>query len=529
MKKQGFREGVRLSKRRSEKQSLLYPVSTTLGHLFIPERDPVWVSLILGAITLIALVVRVLMLDKPVQYDEAFTFVQYASRSFRYILTNYGTPNNHILHTLLVGITYRLFGGQAWIMRLPAFAAGVLMIPAAYITARRFFLVHQALAASALIAMTAGFINFSVNARGYTMLILFALLLANFAAILVEKQTKSALLAYGITGALGFYTIPIFLYPMAGISLWVAITYLVDKDPWQGRLRRLGIFLGVCALSCSLTLLLYSPVIIFGTGLDSIIRNEVVGSLSWSDFVQNLSTRLASTWRSWIKDLPPFMQNLLLGGFFLSLLFYRKASRQKLPLQVFLILAVAILLLLQRVAPLARVWLYLEVFYLMFSAAGFIWFVAALVDKVFAGRLAEEILSVAVLLALIGGFINVWQETRNEEVIKNRDLQAEAYVAMYLTERLTPEDTIVAVTPVDITSAYYLNLNGIPYERFYKSGHPVQIQNAVVILERNSNYNTPESVLDFYGLTDGLDLEEAELAYEYGRVQAYSVPARSIP
>jgi len=518
-----------MSKTRPEKRGLSYTVGATLKHLFISEKDPIWVYLILGAITLIALVVRGMRLTKPILYDEAFTFIQYSSNLFKYTLADYGAPNNHIFHTILVDITYRLFGGQAWILRLPAFTAGVLMVPAVYITARRFFFRHQALAAAALVATATGFINYSVNARGYTMLILFALLLANFAAILVERQSTPALIAYGITGALGFYTIPIFLYPMAGISLWVAITCLVDRDSWRGKLRRLGIFLAVCALSGLLTLLLYSPVIFFGTGFDSIIKNEVVKSLSWSDFVQNLSARLANTWRRWMKDLSPIMQNLLLGGFFLSIFFYRKVSRQKLPLQVFLLLAVAILVSLQRVAPLGRTWLYLQAFYHMFSAAGFIWLTDVLVNQVFGRRLTEVILSIAVLLALIGGFTNIWQETQNEEVLRNRDLPAEEYVAEYLTQHLTLEDTIVAVAPVDMTSAYYLIMNGVPYKRFYQRDHPVQIQNALVILERYSKYNTPESVLDFYKLTPDMDLEKTEWVYEYGQVQVYSVPAKGIP
>ena len=212
--------------------------------------------LVLGVITLIALTLRVIRLNKPILYDEAFTFIQYASRSFKYIVASYSAPNNHIFHTLLVGITYRLFGGHPWILRLPAFTAGLLCIPATFLTARRFFSSLQSLAASVLIGVMAGFINYSVNGRGYTLVTLFALLLANFAALLVERQSKPALIAYGLTGALGFYTIPVFLYPMAGISLWVAVTYLIEQGPWKDRLRRLGIFLAGCALSGLLTFIL---------------------------------------------------------------------------------------------------------------------------------------------------------------------------------------------------------------------------------------------------------------------------------
>jgi len=175
-------------------------------HLFLPEKDPRHIFIILRAITLIGFFLRIIDLNQSIAYDEAYTFIHFASRPFKHILADYSAPNNHIFHTILVGVSYRLFGGQAWALRLPAFTAGVLMIPAMYIAARRFFSAYQALAAAGLIAVIPLFINYSVNGRGYTMLVLLALLLANFAGILVVRQSKPALIAFTLTAALGFYT-----------------------------------------------------------------------------------------------------------------------------------------------------------------------------------------------------------------------------------------------------------------------------------------------------------------------------------
>ena len=322
---------------------------STFEDLFLREKDPFYIFVILGVITVIGCVLRVLAINKPVAYDEAYTFINFASRPFKHILADYSAPNNHIFHTILVGIAYRLFGGQAWVLRLPAFIAGTLMAPVMYVTARRFFSRAQALGAAALIAVIPVFINYSVNGRGYTILFLCALLLTNFAGILVERQSKSALIAYGLTAALGFYTIPIFLYPMAGVSLWVVVTYLFAEEPWQSKLHKLGVFLGMCLLAGLLTLVLYSPVIIFGSGWSSITGNEFVQSLDWSAFLANLDPRMENTWDKWMIGLNPIMEYLFLGGFLLALFFYRKVSNQKLPLQIFLVLAIVILLAFQRV------------------------------------------------------------------------------------------------------------------------------------------------------------------------------------
>ena len=509
----------------SSKQSSSHSLYATFNHLFFEEKDPFYIYLILGIITLIGLVLRILVINKPIEYDEAYTFIYFASQSFKHILADYSAPNNHIFHTILVGLAYRLFGGQPWVLRLPAFIAGILVVPVMYITARRFFSRPQALAASGLIAVAHWFIMYSVNGRGYTILILFALLQANFAGILVTRQSKPALIAFALTGALGFYTIPIFLYPMAGISLWIVMTYLIAREPWQNKFHRLAVFLSTCILSGLLTFILYSPVIIFGSGFSSIISNEIVESLDWSTFLENLDPRTAKTWRKWMVRIEPTAEYLFSGGFLLSLLFYRKISNQKLPLQVFLGLAVAILLLLQRVTPLPRNWLYLEAFYLLFAAAGLVWLADSLIRKIAGPPQTERILSFAILLAVIGACIGILI-SRRQSVVMNRGPLPEQYAANYIVDHLESEDTIIATGPVIIRTAYYSIINGIPFDRFYQRDHPVRIQNALVLLRKNSKYNTPQKVLDFFKLGSALDLSSAELVFAYGKLQIYSIPAR---
>ena len=245
-----------------------------------------------------------------------------------------------------------------------------------------------------------------------------------------------------------------------------------------------------------------------------------------TNFVDGIGTRFSITWGNWMKGLDPLMENLFLGGFLLSVIFYRKASRQKLPMQVFLFLAVVILLILQRVAPFGRVFLYLEAFYLIFATTGLVWLVGLLLYRVVGNMLTDVLLSIAVLLIATGILIGTWQKTQHDDVLADQDLQAEEYVARYITDHITPEDTIVSTAPVDIQTAYYLKINGVPFERFYQRDHPVKIQNALIVLRKNAKYNTPQRVLEFYKLTPQLDSEATEFLYEYGQVQVYSIPAR---
>src|ERR1041384_401379 len=112
-----------------KKQSRSHSLRAVVEHLFIAEKEPLSIYLILAAITGIGFILRILDINQSIAYDEAYTFIQYASKPFKYILADYSAPNNHIFHTILMGIAFRFFGGHAWVLRLPAFTAGVLMIP----------------------------------------------------------------------------------------------------------------------------------------------------------------------------------------------------------------------------------------------------------------------------------------------------------------------------------------------------------------------------------------------------------------
>jgi hypothetical protein len=267
-------------------------------------------------------------------------------------------------------------------------------------------------------------------------------------------------------------------------------------------------------------------VIIFGTGFSSITGNEFVQSLEWREFLANLDPRMENAWNKWMIGFQPVLEYLFLGGFLLSVFFYRKVSNQKLPLQVFLVLAVVILLVLQRVTPTPRIWLYLETFYLMFAAAGLVWLADLLIrkSKVAQPQHIEKILSFAILLLFLGMFANNLVARGQNPLEMQRS--PEAYAADYLADHLKSEDTLVATGPVDIETAYYLSLHGISFDRFYKRDHPVKIQNALVLTRENSKYKTPESVVDFFKLEQELDVTAAELIFEYANLHIYSVPAR---
>lgn len=63
----------------------------------------------LAVICVIGFAIRLRFLFQPMRYDEAFTYVRYASKPLYRGLSDYSFPNNHIFHTLLVHISTGIF------------------------------------------------------------------------------------------------------------------------------------------------------------------------------------------------------------------------------------------------------------------------------------------------------------------------------------------------------------------------------------------------------------------------------------
>jgi hypothetical protein len=96
------------------------------------------------ALSVLALVVvgaglRLPFLFQRMSHDEAETFVLFASRPLGTALSHYPFPNNHVFHTLLVHLSTGAFGNAPWVVRMPAFVAGLLLIPATFLAVERLY------------------------------------------------------------------------------------------------------------------------------------------------------------------------------------------------------------------------------------------------------------------------------------------------------------------------------------------------------------------------------------------------------
>lgn len=441
------------------------------------RRPSWWAVLAVTAISLVAIFTRLAFVNRPFQHDEAYTFEAFAVRPFFKIITDYSLPNNHVLHTILVRISYLLFGDSPLAVRLPALAAGVLMVPATYFVAGRLYTRSTAILSAALVAAAPVLIGFSTDARGYTLLALITLGVFALGIYVKQHRNRFAWLLLSVLSALGFYTLPIMLYPYGILMVWLFISVLAgDYGKDYGRrcwgMVKYLIFSGL--VTVALTLILYTPIFIY-SGVASVISNSFVSPLSWIDFRQTLPVRLLETWQGWTQDVPVAVVYLLVAGAVLSLVFHRKISRHRFPIQVAALIWITVTFLIQRPNPWERVWTYLFAPVMIWASAGLM---ASFIlrskirlrGKINLDTLVSSLLALAVLSAsLVYGINNIPEQNAV------KDIEA---AAIFLSPKLQTQDRIAMDYPMDVPFWYYARLHGIgqdyifnvlnrPYEHVY--------------------------------------------------------------
>lgn len=337
---------------------------------------------------------RLLFIHQPIRTDESLTYLQFASKPLYLALSDYSAPNNHLLHTFGVWITTRIFGDAEWSIRLTALIMGVLSIPLTYITGRLHSNARTGLIAAALVAVSSVLIEYSTNARGYTLQTALFLAAVIMAYIALKSRRLTAFILLGALLASGFYTVPTMLYGAGGLMLWLGFSILTD-DQSSARKRQLGRWLIAGVVTASLTIIAYAPVIIV-SGFSSITGNIYVQPLSLTEYMSQLPDFLAGLITHWHNGISIIIIIGLIVGHIISLFRHSSALRYRLPLLIVLIGWSALVIVIQRVLPFYRVWLPFLPVYFIVGTAGLV-YLTSRIDRsrqiVTAGMLALILIS----------------------------------------------------------------------------------------------------------------------------------------
>lgn len=442
--------------------------------------------------SLIGCILRLRFIDRPIHFDEAYTFMRLAERPWHIAVSNYAYPNNHILHTILVKATCSFFGGAEWAIRLPAFSAGVLLITATYLLTRIAADRKAAFVAAFLVAVSPRAVNFSVDGRGYT---LQALLLTLGAAALLWALADGGIRKFAIFALccwLAFWTLPTTLFFFIGTSIWFIIEAVKKKKFTQNTL--LSRYFCSAATIILLTAISYLPALVY-SGWHSLARNKFVSGKSLRTFLEGNRTELSI---AWLESMSPWFSGAGLAFWSLAvvylLIFWKKSASAR--LFAWLLFGTGMVILLRRMAPFARVYFFLLPFF--FCA------VAIVLTRPWPGLRTLQAKAVDVRIRIVtagvlGLFLGyrVWNSRYVADSFETGALLSAKVIAKDLQMAVASSQCIGGTIVPALTVKYYLHRHGGAGK---EKGVGLNCEGAFVIVNEAAG-ETEEIVLERLGLT----------------------------
>ena len=295
-----------------------------------------------------------LVINFPISYDEAWTFLSFTERGFLVSASFFPTPNNHVFHSLLTSIAYYLPFNTTFNLRFPVLLFGTLSIPVFFFVFRKYFGDYLSFVLTLLFSLLFPTMLFGYQARGYT-LVIFFFLISFYGSLKLLQQRKINntsinwfYLCFG--SVLGMYTLPVFIYPYFCFVSFLACTFIFNKNFKQ--LIRLFISVLVTGVS---VIILYSPIFVF-SGLD-VFNNPVVSQRPRTFILENLFNHFQQTFEFLFFS---YWSALII--IFISILL---SIRNKLTIEnkfmVYIIFVSPLIIFLHSVIPPVRIWNYLVV------------------------------------------------------------------------------------------------------------------------------------------------------------------------
>jgi len=413
------------------------------------EEDPLY-RLGFAVIFLVGCVHRVIALSLPLVGDEVTTYLDYISQSFTTLISQNYIPNNHIFHSVLVFFTQKLLGDSLVTLRIPAFAAGVLVMPLGYFTARRFFGRQVALMTGVMLSASAPLVYFSAVARGYSIIILASLGLAVVADLLARRDETRLWTVLIVISVVGFYTIPVMLYPFGGIAVWMLWLFTLHEE-FRSSIKAKKLVLSILATG-AIVIVLYAPVIA-GSGWDALTANQFVAPLPWADFLQSIRVEVPRIWTYLNNGSPYLVPSFCGAGLLLYILRPGNNNEHRKALIIITILWTVAVVLAQRVIGFERVWTFFIPFYIMYALAGWMQ-----LGKVYLeGIQSSHFVVSACILAVVLSFIS--HSYQSSPLVRSSDGVRE--MAVFLSGVLRGSDIVVSEYENYYAAKYYFDRQSI--------------------------------------------------------------------
>jgi hypothetical protein len=475
----------------------------------------------IGGITISAALLRLPFMYRLLDYDEAYTFAEFARYSLGQVISDYSLPNNHIFHTILVHFSFRLFGNTAFAIRLPVLICGLILIPCVYLLAQRFYNKTTAFLAAGFVTTYPLLILKSTSARGYiliALLVVIGLLLGEYLAV---RKNYFGWLLWSLCIALGFYTNPSMIYPFSVLFLWMALR-LFRAGPASAypSMRERAVYLVSFSILASLiTILFYLPVFFTNGVLNFFNGAHVVDSLPMGSFLAGFPDMLGQIAVEWNFAFPDWMRLLLAAGLLLALVFSWRDRRGGTLLLIAFPVAIGVMLLVQRPVTIARIWLWAVPMLLIWAAAGFTGLLLWLTRTI---RLPSQAVAVILSVLIIVFLTNAVTQASLKAQFYSDNLDVEN-ITLYLKTMVTADDIVVVSENSDAQFLYYFDFYHVPEISIRKiKNRP--FNHAFVVVYPAYKGETMQKVLSEHGPDYGFpDMSAGKLLASIGSAKVYEI------
>jgi len=436
---------------------------------------------LLGLIVAAGCALRVQRLFDPVAYDEAYTYLNFASRPWYEAIGDYNSTNNHLLNTLLMHVSTRIFGPQEWAMRWHVLLAGTLLPWAVFVWGRDWMGRGAGWIAAAAVAVSPMLITYSTDARGYMLVVLAAIVFDLSLRRLARDDGRDRTKEVGPTaiaplpgpppakargegdglawwmawGALvfGLCSMPLMVYAAIGSAAWFILTPIIARlgaaTLWQ-RVRTVA-SLGLFAAPA--VAMFYAPAYIFRGMM--FLSDPIVLAADETGFAASLGSAWWHAFEWWTDGIVP---SWLWG--ILALIGVARmpdgASRLRwlLPFAVVLVLNIV-----QHVAPPPRIYMHLAPWLFLAAAQGLL----SMVQTVRLSTSAAAGMTTTMLL-MAGGY-----HAAPHAVLFHADERADFVsvpdvmdaMAQDRAQHRDQQCVLLAPLPCDLPSLFYLRREGI--------------------------------------------------------------------
>ena len=478
--------------------------------LMVAVREDRAVLWALGLIFVAGFFIRWHYIGRPFQADEATSYFLFARAAWYQVLAWYSSVNNHIFHTFLVNRALTL-GNSLAMIRLPAFVAGLLTIPMMYVLGRRLYSREVGLLAAALVAVSAPLVDYSTNARGYSLVVLFTVLAWTNAAALLSRPGIWAWTGLVVFPALGIWTIPVMLCPYAALLLWLGISALLTLPKSEFFSFSLKVALSVAATAV-LTLVFYAPVLL-AMGVERILHAQSPRIMESAEIWGALPGMLKSMGHYYSLGYPAWLSGLVLLAVVLGLRPRRSEEGARLqPLYPLIFFAILMIAIPRRmpVGGFGRTFLFIVPFVLLAAARGGVVILGGVVrkNKMMRTRVGIGIACLAVLglgprVAQVG-----WMSALSTDL--EREYDENEPIVLYLKPLLKPKDQVLVASGTHgFPLTYYFEKHGLAR---YRDWHPEDLGDIYMIRRKNitwdhyaddllapvkDQYAEPEHIKDF--------------------------------